>query len=72
MYCHSNEIYQDKDFDVLALKMEETVSFEKSPERPNLSYSFQCMENDLELTDVFHEVILEVNKKKVKCSKTLI
>lgn len=61
-----------KIFDVLELKMEETVSFEKSPERPNLCYSFQYMENDLELSDVFHEIILEVKKKNVKCSKTLI
>ena len=42
---------KSKIFDVLELKKEETVSFEKSPERPNLVFSFQYIENDLELGD---------------------
>ena len=58
-----------KIFDVLELKMEETVSFEKSPERPNLCYSFQYMGNDLELSDVLHEVILEVKKKNANVQR---
>ncbi|CAB3981037.1 Hypothetical predicted protein [Paramuricea clavata] len=57
---------------ILDLKMENTFSIEKSPERPNIAYVTQYVENDMELSDVFHDVILDVKDKKDKYAKNLI
>ena len=63
---------KSKIFDVLDLRMQKTFCIEKSPERPNIAFSFQYVENHIELSDVFHDIILEVKEKKANCSKTLI
>lgn len=57
---------------MLELKKEETMSIERSSERPNLMYSMQYIDNDLELTDIFGDVITEVKQHKEKTTKTII
>ena len=54
--------------DALDLRMQKTFCIEKSPERPNIAFSFQYVENHIELIDVFHDIILEVKEKKANCS----
>ena len=61
-----------KIFEVFDHKKEETFSIEKSPERPNIVYSIQYIDDDLEFSDVFNEVISEVKERKDKCTKTLV
>ena len=63
---------KSKIFDVLDLRMQKTFCIEKRPERPNIAFSFQYVENHIELSDIFHDIILEVKEKKANCSKTLI
>ena len=63
---------KSKIFDVLDLRMQKTFCIQKSPERPNIAFSFQYVENHIELSDLFHDIILEVKEKKPNCSKTLI
>ena len=55
---------KSKIFEVLDLKTEDTFSIEKSPERPNIAYFTQYVENDMKLSDVFHDIILDVKDKK--------
>ena len=61
-----------KIFEVLDLNKEKTFTIEKSPERANLVYSFQYIDNDMEIQNIFNEVISEVREKAEKCTKTII
>ena len=61
-----------KIFEVLDLNKEKTFSIEKSPERFNLLYSFQYIDNDLELQNIFNEVISGVKEKGEKSTRTTI
>ena len=61
-----------KIFEVLDLDKEKTFTIEKSPERSNLVYSFQYIDNDMEIQNIFNEVISEVREKAEKCTKTII
>ncbi len=61
-----------KIFEVLVLCKEKTFSIQKSPERFNLLYSFQYIDNDLELQNIFIEVISGVKEKGEKSTRTII
>ena len=61
-----------KIFEVLDLDKEKTFTIEKSPERSNLVYSFQYIDNDMEIQNIFNEIISEVREKAEKCTKTII
>jgi ATP-dependent DNA helicase RecQ len=63
---------KSKIFEVLDMSKEKTVCIEKSPERSNLVYSFHYIDNDLELQNIFNEVITEVQEKGGKCARTII
>ena len=60
-----------KIFEVLDLDKEKTFTIEKSPGRSNLVYSFQYIDNDMEIQNIFNEVISEVRKKQKNVQKQL-
>ena len=55
-----------KIFEVLDMSKEKTVCIEIYS---NLVYSFHYIDNDLELQNIFNEVIIEVQEKGWKCGK---
>ena len=61
-----------KIYEPLDLDKEKTIIIEKSPERSNLMYSFQCIDNDMKIQNIFNKVISEVREKGEKCTKTII
>lgn len=61
-----------KIFDVLCLSNENTFVINISPERENLKYSMQYVDNSLELSAVFDHVINEVRQKKQATCRTII
>lgn len=61
-----------KIFDVLSLAPEETLSIEMSPERKNLIYVNQYVDNNIPLSETFGKIIAEVKNGKEKARRTLI
>mgnify|MGYP002804346556 FL=1 len=60
-----------KIYDVLCLSHSNTFSIEMSPDRSNLKYATQHVENNMELSKIFGRVIARINKS-VYSGRTII
>ena len=63
---------KSKIFSVLSIAPDETFIVEMSPERKNLGYVVQYVDNAIPMSRIFQEIITEVRKRKDKATKTLL
>ena len=63
---------KSKIFNVLSIVPAETFIVEMSPERKNLRYVVQYVDNAIPISRLFQEIIAEVRKEKDKATKTLL
>ncbi|XP_028419127.1 uncharacterized protein LOC114544809 [Dendronephthya gigantea] len=61
-----------KVFDMLNISESETFFIEKNPERENIRYCVEYVENDKDFEDIFHIITSELLEKKEMCSRRLI
>jgi hypothetical protein len=63
---------KSKIFSVLSINSDETFIVEMSPERKNLRYVVQYVNNSIPMSELFQNIIMEVRKGKDKTTKTLL
>jgi ATP-dependent DNA helicase RecQ len=63
---------KSKIFSVLSITSDETLIVEMSPERKNLRYVVQYVDNAIPMSELFRDIIMEVRKGKDKTTKTLL
>lgn len=61
-----------KIFDVLSVHPENTMMIEMSPERKNLSYAVQYVDNSVPIDELFGTILSEVKSDREKTRRTLI
>ena len=63
---------KQKILSMLEIDTSETFFIEKNPERENIKYCVEYVENNLEIASIFNSVIKELNERKEKCCRKLI
>lgn len=61
-----------KIFDVMSVSPEETLIIKMTPDRKNLQYAVQYVENSIPMTDLFSTILYEVKNNKEKTRRTIV
>lgn len=61
-----------KIFDVMSVSPEETLIIKMTPDRKNLQYAVQYVEDSIPMTDLFSTILYEVKNNKEKTKRTIV